>query len=392
MRYTTIVLFLITSLVNLYAFQPDSLSEKSEVSLLTISPGNELYMSFGHSAVRIKDPASGLDRIYNYGTFSFDEPGFYLKFCQGKLDYILSAYPYKYAYILYTREQRKMVEQTFALTLDMRQAVYEALETNHLPENRRYRYDFFFDNCATRILDIFEKALGPNFKIYEADDRNLTFRNYIDQYLVPFHWSDFGIDLVLGAKTDHQASAREAMFLPDYLYEGFDKATIVIDEKEIPFVSSRKVIIDYPPVTPASYHMPWLVTIAILLIAGLVTFLNRTSARMNWIAVLYDSLLFGVMGILGVVIALLWFATDHKVTPANYNILWIWPTHLFILPFLLRKQLAAWLGGYLKVYLAFLAIVLLGWFFIPQQLHPAIIPLVLALGLRSWSRLSPALR
>ena len=258
MRQILFFFIILLQLNPLHAFYPDSLSADAEVSLLTISPGDELYMGFGHSAVRVVDPQNRLDRIYNYGTFSFDEPGFYIKFCRGQLDYQLSAYDYKYAYLMYTREERSMKEQVFRMTPQMKQAVYEALETNHLKENRRYRYDFFFDNCATRIRDIFESALGESFTIYESNDRDLTFRNYIDQYLVPMQWADFGIDLVLGAKTDYPASAREAMFLPDYLFEGFDKATIKIDGQNQQFVKEHKQILTYPEKEMPGVNTPYL--------------------------------------------------------------------------------------------------------------------------------------
>lgn len=384
MRYFQTLLFLLLSLTHLHAYYPDSLSADAEISLLTISPGPELYMGFGHSAVRIVDPKYKLDRIYNYGTFSFDEPGFYIKFCRGQLDYQLSAYDYKFAELMYTREERSMKEQVFRMTPEMKQAVYDALETNHLKENRRYRYDFFFDNCATRIRDIFESALGESFVIYEAKDRELTFRNYIDQYLLPMQWADFGIDLVLGAKTDYQASARQAMFLPDYLFEGFDKATIEIDGTVQPFVEQRKQILTYPEQEMPGMNMPLLVMLGVLVVAGLVTFIAGKDESLAALATIFDLLLFGIVGLLGVLILLLWFATDHKVTPANYNILWIWPTHLAVLPFFLRRQIPDWLSKYLKVYLVLLAIVLLGWFIIPQQFHVAFIPLILALGLRAW--------
>ncbi|MEL6823056.1 MAG: DUF4105 domain-containing protein [Calditrichota bacterium] len=354
--------------------------------MLTISPGDELYMGFGHSAVRVVDPQNRLDRIYNYGTFSFDEPGFYIKFCRGQLDYQLSAYDYKYAYLMYTREERSMKEQVFRMTPQMKQTVYEALETNHLKENRRYRYDFFFDNCATRIRDIFESALGESFKIYESNDRDLTFRNYIDQYLVPMQWADFGIDLVLGAKTDYRASAREAMFLPDYLFEGFDKATIKIDGQIQPFVKEHKQILTYPEQEMPGVNTPFIVMLGVLVVAGLVTFITGKDDRFVSLATIFDALLFGIIGLLGVIILLLWFATDHKVTPANYNILWIWPTHFGVLLFMFRRNAPDWLAKYFKVYLALLGIVLVGWFLIPQQFHVAFIPLILALGLRSWER------
>lgn len=373
-----------------------TLSENARVSLLTIYPGNELYSTFGHSAIRIVDPAVKLDRIYNYGTFSFDEPGFYIKFCRGKLDYQLAAYSYNWAEAEYTQDQRPIIEQKLRLTPAMRQAVFQFLEWNHLPENRRYRYDFFFDNCATRIRDVFENTLGDSLALYYDDSRQMTFRDYIDLYLVNLPISDYGIDLGLGAKTDRRATAREALFLPDYLYEAFAGATITVGGETLPLVSATDTLLWFEgrQTPPARDTLPWadIILWGVLGVSAVITVhafrgngntgarSSRDSTLLNrWL----DYPLFGLTGLVGWLIVFLWFFTDHTSTPNNWNILWAWPSHLFI--FLAPSLLKRHPGGriYFAVCAGVMLLTLLGWPLWPQRLNTATIPLVLALGVRS---------
>ena len=364
-----------------------TLSENARVSLLTIYPGNELYSTFGHSAIRIVDPAYKLDRIYNYGTFSFEEPGFYIKFCRGKLDYQLAAYSYSWAEAEYTQDQRPIIEQKLRLTPAMRQAVFQFLEWNYLPDNRRYRYDFFFDNCATRIRDVFENTLGDSLALYYNDSRQMTFRDYIDLYLVNLPFSDYGIDLGLGAKTDRLATAREALFLPDYLYEAFGGATITIGGETLPLVSATDTLLWFEgrQTPPTRDTLPWadIVLWGVLGVSAVVTLRNRSSRDSTLLNRWLDYPLFGLTGLVGWLIVFLWFFTDHTSTPNNWNILWAWPTHLFI--FLAPSLLKRYPGGriYFAVCAGVMLLTLLGWPLWPQRFNTATIPLVLALMVRS---------
>ncbi|MCD6555811.1 MAG: DUF4105 domain-containing protein, partial [Bacteroidales bacterium] len=130
------------------------LSPYAEVSIITCAPGNELYSTFGHSAIRIKDPVLRIDNVYNYGTFNFETPGFYMKFTRGKLDYMLSVSPYRYFVMSYIQEKRAIKEQVLNLSCPQKTIIFHALKINALPENMYYRYDFLKDNCSTRVLKI----------------------------------------------------------------------------------------------------------------------------------------------------------------------------------------------------------------------------------------------
>ncbi len=360
-----------------------TLSKDATIFLLTIYPGDELYSTFGHTAIRIIDDTLGLDRIYNYGTFDFEEPGFYIKFCRGKLDYFLSAYRYKWAESVYTLEKRPIISQRLNLTPEMKNRIFQFLEWNRQPENRGYRYDFFFDNCATRILDAFEKTFPAEVN-WHLKDRQLTFRNYIDQYLTGHPFSDYGIDLALGAKTDRIASPRETAFLPDYLYDAFASAQVNINGEIQPLVAETDTLLWFDEANERSYSFPWanIILWAVFLLAILITFRefksNKNAEKRSWL----DIFLFGYAGFVGMLIMFLWFGTDHTTTPNNWNLLWAWPLHIVISVLLLFRKKPAWLTAYLAICTGVLMITLLGWAFWPQRLHTATIAMVLTLAVR----------
>src|SRR5690606_22569898 len=142
--------------------QSVKLSPRAEISIITCGPGEELYSSFGHSAFRVKDPALKLDFAYNYGTFDFNKPNFYIKFAQGKLLYELSVSYFEDFVYNYKIEGRWVKEQVLNLSQDEKNQLFNFLNINAQPENKEYLYDFFFDNCSTKIRDVLEEVLNNN--------------------------------------------------------------------------------------------------------------------------------------------------------------------------------------------------------------------------------------
>ncbi|GHA64960.1 Lnb N-terminal periplasmic domain-containing protein [Pontibacter akesuensis] len=380
-----IVLALLFSLVTLPGwaqFEGYQLSPQAKISLITCSSGEDLYSVFGHSAVRVNDPISGLDVVFNYGTFDFDEPNFYLKFARGKLNYKLSAAHFQDFVYSYVRDNRSVYEQELNLTEEQRQQYWAFLTNNYLPANRFYLYDFFFDNCATRIRDGLEAAL-PNqitFNISEFDE-DYTFRNLIDLYLPPQPWGDFGIDLALGARIDEEATPYQYMFLPEYLARGFANATVAQKGMAAPLTLERHTIYEREPIPhTAGPITPVVVCWAFLVLVAVVTVLDFTKGRRSR---LFDIVFFLLMGLLGILLLLLWIATDHQATAWNFNLLWAIPVHAVVAFFLGRQVLPEWVRKYMLFTALLTAVVLLGWPFWPQQFHAAFLPLVLAIGLRA---------
>lgn len=344
------------------------LSDSSTVSLMTVAPGDALYSYFGHSALRVRDPQTRLDRCYNYGTFDFDQPNFLIKFCRGKLLYMLDTEPYRSFEYGNLRDRRTMYEQVLQLNLTQRQAIYDFLETNALPEHRSYKYDFFYDNCATRIRDAVQGGLEYRVQ-YDTLflQRPQTMRQLLRPYLAKHPWTQFGIDLVLGKPADHVAWAEQFMFLPDHVHHLFAQAKI---DGRVPLVQAEKqnpaAAFSSPSGVSGLYAHPlWVMVLVALL--GLLSMGNLGLERT------FDTIFWLVLGLAGLIMALLWFATDHTATKYNLNVLWALPTHLL---FFWRRNRTEVTETYFTATAILAALLLVFWKFLPQEMPTAALPIV----------------
>ncbi|MCA0931605.1 DUF4105 domain-containing protein [Lutimonas saemankumensis] len=377
-----LIFLLFFSLSFLGFAQQIQLSPKAEISVITCGPGtNELYASFGHSAFRVLDLENKIDRVYNYGTFDFDTPNFYLKFSRGKLLYQLRAYNFGNFLRSYHRENRWVKGQVLDLNQEQVQKVYDFLEENALPENRSYKYDFFYDNCSTKLYDVLEEVLGDKL-VFKAnfDQEDLTHRDLIELYMDHQPWADFGIDLALGADIDRKASSREYMFLPDYVFEAFEEVEIKKeDEGSIQPIVKRteEILLSYKGKSMERGITPFLVFSLVALIIVAVTYRDYKKEKRSKIL---DVLIFAVTGSVGLILLLLWFATDHSATANNFNVLWAFAPNLIFL-FLTNKN-AKMNQHYLLTLLLLLDIMVLLWIFRVQVFHYALIPLMLGLYIR----------
>jgi len=353
--------------------------ENTKVSLITCGPGDDLYATFGHSALHIYDAESGLDRVYNYGTFDFNTPNFYLKFARGKLNYFLNVSTFNRFVYTYQREGRWVYRQDLNLNFDQIRALFAFLEKNALPENKFYKYDFFYDNCSTRLRDVLEEVLGRELVYPEQEsDTTATFRELIDLYLVNHPWSDLGIDLALGLPCDDEAGYREKMFLPDYLMANLGKAGLERNGEVIPLVGKEGMILAENPMIAEREESGIMWMFWTFLIFCLLTGFLISSEYMRW----FDIVFFTVIGILGVFIFLLWIATDHSATKWNLNLIWALPTWLYGAYLLVRKQPKS---RFFKIHAIITFTLMVFWIVVPQSFHQAVIPLALALAARSWS-------
>jgi len=390
LKYYPLLLFICLytpTIANTLLQEPEPpLSEKATISLITGEPGQELYTRFGHSAIRVQDPVTGFDKVYNYGTFDFNAPGFYIKFLRGKLNYFLSRYDFERMMINYKYFNQTLFEQILNLNYEEKKRIYQFLNTNYLPENRFYLYDFFYDNCSSRIRDVFKFALG-NRLIFDDTfiGPHKTFRQLLDEYLQEqTPWGDFGIDLVLGMPADKVASTENYMFLPFELYKAFDHATIIDQEEKEPFVLQNQMLISSVKIEQQRFSLPPLYLFYGLLIFMVIFTILEMKYSIDLRPV--DSFLFFLIGISGLILALLWFATDHIATKDNLNLFWAFPTHL-IAPFLIYSRKHRKFSTYYFLFWSiFLTLFIVGWNYIPQQFNQAIIPIVLLLILRSYRR------
>lgn len=358
--------------------QKIELSPLSEISVLTAGSGSELYSSFGHSAIRVQDPTLSIDAVYNYGMFDFTTPNFYTKFTRGKLNYTLARQRFPYFLLGYEQEKRWVREQALDLTLDERKALFQFLETNYLPENRDYKYDFFYNNCATKIWDVLKEVYGDKLVLDENYlDERYTHRQLIHQNVPTNSWSGFGIDMALGSVIDDIATPKEHMFLPEFIMKQMNSAQL--DAK--PLASKPREILDFEPVDnhPPFYLSPGFWLSVFLVTVLILTYLDfKYNTRRRWL----DFILFFLTGAAGLIMVFLWFLTDHTATAGNFNILWAFPLNLIVACIVAQKRGPSWIAKYAIFLLALLVITLLLWLFGIQIFSPVLILVWLALVAR----------
>jgi len=361
--------------------QAQTLSNKAEISVLTMDSDQvEVFTAFGHSAIRVSDEASGLDQIYNYGVFDFNQPNFYLNFALGKLYYRLGLHHYDSFRDAYTRENRTMIQQGFNLDSAERQHLFDYLQWNAQPENQYYYYNYIYDNCATRIRDVLDTVF-QNRIVYDFSfvKEKLSFRDLMDLYLGYQPWGDFGIDLCLGLGIDKEASGYHYMFLPDYIEKAFDAAIVRTTTGQKPLI--KETIVTYqavPEVFKETTVTPAIVFLLVFFVFGFISFKDlKANRRSNWI----DLLLFSTAGIIGWLLLFLWFFTEH-ISQYNFNLLWALPFHLPIALFLLKSVKPKFLKPYFLASTILLGILIAFWGFWPQNLHDSLIPFALLLLIR----------
>jgi hypothetical protein len=365
------------SLNNLIA-QTDSICHLS-ISLLTCTPGAELYSTFGHSALRVKDSTARIDIIYNYGTFDFDDPSFYSKFVRGKLLYFVSVEEFSNFIEAYTYEQRGITEQPLNLSCTEKDKLFLALQENAKEENKYYKYDFVSDNCTTRLRDIVFKNAGPVVRKDIRPAQKTSYRNLIHEYLNKSHqyWSKLGIDILMASPVDRRISNEEAMFLPDYLLKGFDSTRI----SSGPLVSGKSEILQPALQNPKAPLLSPFTLLSILFLGMVVLGFLKSTHRFFSV---FDFILFFFSGALGLLILFMWFGTDHPECKNNFNLAWALPLH-FIVVFIFYKKWT-WLKFYFLANAILLALLLISWKWLPQEMNNALLPIVGLLLVRSLMR------
>ena len=350
------------------------LSDRATISLVTYSPGDELYTAFGHSSIRVRDDAQEIDRLYNYGTFDFETEAFYLKFACGDLLYQLSVGLSNAEINERGSLGQGITESILNFNADQRQAMFSELEKNLLPENRFYRYDFVLDNCSTRVRDIFEKVWGH--PVADPSIGKITFRQMLDPYFLRIPWIRFGIYLLLGTGVDRLVTPREACFLPFNLERAVQKSST-----ETGPLGRKPTIIYQPQPLPS---VPWYFRPEFVFWVLLLFWIGWWMIRGYSASAVLSGLVFLIFGAVGTFLLTFAANTFHWETYDNWNLGWLVPTHLLagVGVIFLRRSWRSWLRVYLAIALAEIALFLVASPWLPQQFHHGIYPLAILLGWR----------
>lgn len=383
--FTAFILLLLT--INHLSAQT-LLSDSAKISIMTCGPWSEaVYSLFGHTAIWVQDDSTNVDTVFNYGFFDPSQPNFIYHFIRGETDYILGVTSYDQFISEYEFKGVEVSEQVLNLTQSETQDFWEALFVNSLPENRGYRYNYLFDNCVTRPRDLTEKYVDGVIQ-YAPDKRVQTYRDLLHECLNDYKWTKFGIDLLIGSEADVPIDLRAKMFLPSYMLEAFDDAKVVKnDSVSYSLVKQKNLILE--PVTKVSENGEWVilspivVAFALLLLCIIISIFQIININNSRFPLLFDSLLFGITGIGGLVLFTLMFFSEHPATNPNWNFVWM---NIFALIFAILfwvKSAKQVVFIYHFINFAVLTLFILLWWLIPQELPFATIPFSLCLIVRS---------
>lgn len=324
------LLFTLSLLIFQYNSQAQQLSPSATVSIITCNPGKDVYSMYGHTAIRVSDPEQRIDAVFNYGVFSFETPNFMYRFAKGQTDYLMISQRFGSFLPEYQEDKRSVYEQVLNLSPEGKNKLFNALLENAKPENREYRYNFFIDNCATRVRDMIERNAGVSVRF--TDNRPTeSFRDLIKKFHHSFRWIDLGIDLLVGKKADEPVSAYGQMFLPEYLQNQFAKAEITVDGKSQPLVLETRTLLEFPN-TKLNSDLPWPAIFfgcIFLIIAAISVRGYLQKKKTDWL----DYWLLSLSGISGLIIGWFTLYSEHPAMSPNYNLLWAFPANLFFVLF-----------------------------------------------------------
>jgi hypothetical protein len=375
------LLCFIASLVLSKTVQSQS-SNDTIAYLITCGPGTETYSMYGHSALRIAIADKHSDIIYNWGVFDPNTKNFAWKFAKGRLDYMLDTEITKSFLQSYFFEQRYVYSQRINIDSKELRKLTELINENLRPENIKYRYDFFYDDCSTRIRDLLEISIGDKLKYPPPEIGKVpTFREMVARYQNPYPWLKFGVDLIMGSTSDKKAHFRDQMFLPIEMKDGLSKAVIQRSDKRIPLLQNPEVLIDFNnPVVKQNFLIspPFVFTLLIIVILILAA---MTKSRK--IIRIIDIIIFSVFSILSILMVFFNFFTDHEQMRWNLNIIWLNPFIIVcLLMLVLNKTGEVWFRIVFYISAAFLVIQ----YILPQDFNLGFLLLDVIILIRSSVR------
>lgn len=367
------------------AFSVQSQSTDSiRFSLLTCAPGTEIYSLFGHTAIRYENYTRRIDVAFNYGMFSFNTPNFIFRFVAGETDYQLGITPYSYFEAEYAMRGSSVYQQVLNLTQSEKERLLTILENNYLPENRIYRYNYFYDNCTTRARDKIEECIEGKV-VYPDSLSGKSYRSIVHEFTAGSPWDEFGIDLCLGAEADKEINKRQQMFSPFYMKYYASNAYIVdAGGTRRPLILDETKIVDVEPeeVQPGFILSPLMCGALFLALCVVVAWGQWKTQRIWWG---WDIVLYGLQGLAGCIIAFLFFFSVHPTVGSNWLLILFNPIPLLYLPFMVYKAVKRKKDYYHVGNMVYLTLFITILPFCGQEFNLTVLPLALGLLVTSAS-------
>lgn len=367
------------------AFSVQSQSTDSiRFSLLTCAPGTEIYSLFGHTAIRYENYTRRIDVAFNYGMFSFNTPNFIFRFVAGETDYQLGITPYSYFEAEYAMRGSSVYQQVLNLTQSEKERLLTILENNYLPENRIYRYNYFYDNCTTRARDKIEECIEGKV-VYPDSLSGKSYRSIVHEFTAGSPWNEFGIDLCLGAEADKEINKRQQMFSPFYMKYYASNAYIVdAGGTRRPLILDETKIVDVEPeeVQPGFILSPLMCGALFLALCVVMAWGQWKTQRIWWG---WDIVLYGLQGLAGCIIAFLFFFSVHPTVGSNWLLILFNPIPLLYLPFMVYKAVKRKKDYYHVGNMVYLTLFITILPFCGQEFNLTVLPLALGLLVTSAS-------
>lgn len=301
-------------------------------SVVTCSPGDEAYSLFGHTGLRYRNSDDGTDMVFSYGYFNFNAPNFVWRFILGETDYMVGAVPFNHFLREYEERGSSVVEQVLDLTAGQEAALYSALVDNCREGNRVYRYNYFYNNCTTRVRDQVYAVAGD--VAYSGTGAPvLTFREALAGMTSSHPWYAFGIDLLLGADVDESASRSALQFIPGFFMNDLDSAHVAGNA----LVKERRFLLnEQPRVHAGSNATPFNVSLLFLLFTMIVILCEIRNKRTYWG---FDVVIMLLQGLSGLLLLFMSLFSSHPAVGCNWLLLLLNPMALIIMPIMIYRAI-----------------------------------------------------
>ena len=309
-----------------------------QISVLTCSPGDEVYALYGHTALRCRDVSTGRDEVFNYGLFDFNTPNFTWRFVIGETDYMVGHVYYRDFVPEYELRGSGIVEQVLNLTEEEAEALYGLLLENVKPENRVYRYRYIDNNCTTKARDkILEALSGSGAVVYKGSPAKLT--TYRDAMNIPIEtspWYVFGMNLLLGADVDEEPSREAMQFLPENFMNDLAGAYIVApDGTERKLVSQTNILLKEKEKTAERNNFtPFNVSLLLLLGTFIIMLCELRKRKTYWGV---DLVLMSLQGLPGLLLLFMALFSQHPAVDCNWLVLLLNPLALVLMPMMISR-------------------------------------------------------